>query len=68
MIRRTRLHHILAGTRGGPRRDIDGLARVVAAVSALVAERADIVEIDLNPVLVETDRVRLADVRVLMSR
>src|SRR5690606_23254028 len=43
---------LLSGYRGTPPRDIAALADLVVRVGRLVAERADIVEMDLNPVLV----------------
>ena len=67
LIESTRLHAVLAGARGGQPLDIRGLATAVIAVSELLLEKPEIMEVDLNPVFVEPDRVRLADLRILKA-
>jgi succinyl-CoA synthetase beta subunit len=52
-IRSQRASKLLEGARGKPRGDIDGLIRVVTAVSAFFAEHADVIQqIEINPVIV----------------
>jgi acyl-CoA synthetase (NDP forming) len=46
---------LLNGFRGGPTYDLDRFACVVATVSELAEQVPQIVELDLNPVLVQTD-------------
>jgi len=41
---------LLHGWRGSAPVDVDGLANLVVAVSALIVHRRDIAEIELNPV------------------
>lgn len=50
MLGDLRMAPLLRGWRGRPAVDIDGLADLVVAVSALIAHRGDIAEIELNPV------------------
>ena len=52
MIEKLRGSRLLAGYRGAPPADASGFAAAVAAVSRLAADRPDIIEIDLNPVMV----------------
>lgn len=42
---------VLRGVRGRPGADLDGLARLVAAVGRLLVEDPSIIEVDLNPVI-----------------
>jgi succinyl-CoA synthetase beta subunit len=52
-IRSQRACKLLEGARGKPRGDIDGLVRIVTAVSAFFAEHADVIQqIEINPVIV----------------
>ncbi len=51
LIRETRVGRILAGIRGRPAADLDGLARAIAALSRLMVDFPQIQEVDLNPVL-----------------
>jgi acyl-CoA synthetase (NDP forming) len=46
----TRIGRILAGTRGRPPADLDGLSRALAALSQLMLQFPQIREVDLNPV------------------
>jgi acyl-CoA synthetase (NDP forming) len=50
MLGALRMAPLLRGWRGRPAVDIDGLADLVVAVSELIAHRADIAELELNPV------------------
>lgn len=69
MIMELRGYPLLAGFRGRKPCDVDALAQVVAAVSRLGAERDDVAELDLNPVMVmENGRGAVAvDARVVLS-
>lgn len=46
-----RMRRVLDGVRGNPPCDIDGFCAVVARVSQLIADVAEIAEIDVNPVI-----------------
>ena len=52
MIRSLRSYPLLDGWRGRPRVDVESAARAVAALSRLLAERADVVEAEVNPLRV----------------
>jgi acyl-CoA synthetase (NDP forming) len=52
MIRALHSYPLLDGWRGGPRADVRSAARTVAALSRLLAERADVVEAEVNPLRV----------------
>jgi len=51
-IRGLRMAPLLDGFRGAPKMDVDAVARIVAALGAVVLATPAIREIDLNPVLV----------------
>jgi acetyltransferase len=51
LLGETRVGRILAGIRGLPPGDLDGLARALAALSQLMMQFPAIQEVDLNPVL-----------------
>ncbi len=63
----TVLGNLLDGVRGGPPLDKAALAQTVVSVAKLMAEREDISEIDLNPVAVYEDGVKILDARVLLA-
>jgi acetate---CoA ligase (ADP-forming) len=57
---------LLLGMRGKPRADIDALATVIVNVSRMVSENPSIAELDLNPVLVGSDGIVIADAKVVV--
>lgn len=65
MIRRLRCAPLLEGWRGRSAVDIHGLADVVVTVSQVIAERADIAELELNPVRVTVDGPLAVDALVM---
>lgn len=67
MIARTRVSALLAGYRDVPPSAIDGVVRVLEAVSMIVADLPDIVELDINPLLVGHDNVIALDARIRIS-
>ncbi len=58
---------LLLGMRGKPQADIDALAQVIVNVSRMMIENPSITELDLNPVLVRTDGVMVADAKVVIG-
>jgi len=66
MMERTRIYHALQGVRGRPPVDMEGLAQILVRFSQLVVEQADIVEIDINPLLADGDRFIALDARVVL--
>ncbi|MGO3933058.1 acetate--CoA ligase family protein [Rhodopseudomonas pseudopalustris] len=47
-----RIAPLLAGVRGEPAMDTEALARAVVAIGQLMIEQADVMSVDLNPVLI----------------
>ncbi len=66
MIGEIRGARILHAVRGRPAVDRAKLEELLLAVSALVEQRPDILELDLNPVLAYADRVVAVDARILL--
>jgi acyl-CoA synthetase (NDP forming) len=64
MLASLRCAPLLAGYRGSAALDVAALRDVLHRISALVAEVAEIVEIDLNPVFVLEHGVAVADARI----
>ena len=64
MIHEARGARLLRGYRGRPPLDVDALARVVQAVSELLARDPNVQEIDLNPVRVYEQGILALDVRI----
>lgn len=61
MVDETRLGQLLAGVRGAPTADRDAFVDCVHRLTALVSEWPEGFELDLNPVTVRPDRVRILD-------
>ncbi|MBI1817627.1 MAG: acetate--CoA ligase family protein [Deltaproteobacteria bacterium] len=66
MVREIRGARLLGAVRGRPPVNMSQLEQLLLAVSALVEQRPDIVELDLNPVLAYPDRVIAVDARALL--
>jgi len=67
MLGELRAGRLLEGMRGRAPADVGALARVVAAVSALAADRLEIAELDLNPVFALPTGAAVADARVVLA-
>nr|WP_271214354.1 acetate--CoA ligase family protein [Rhodococcus wratislaviensis]GLK41963.1 CoA-binding protein [Rhodococcus wratislaviensis] len=67
MLERLRCMPLLRGWRGRPAVSVDGLVDVITRVSRLIAERPDIVEIELNPVRVAPDGALTVDALVVAA-
>jgi acetyltransferase len=63
-IERTRIAALLKGFRGRPPADIDGVANVLVQLSQIVADHAEITEIDINPLLCDPQGVIAVDCRI----
>ncbi len=63
-IERTRIAALLKGYRGRPAADIDGVVNVLMQLSRIVAEHAEITEIDINPLLCDPRGVIAVDARI----
>jgi acetyltransferase len=66
MITEIRSFGLLRGARGQPPADLGAVARAISAVSALVLDFPEIIELDINPLIVcnDGDGVWAADVRI----
>ncbi len=69
MIRELKGFPILAGVRGESPADLDALEEMLLRLSELVLAHPEIIEIDINPVVVGTDRAtsRLVDARIRVA-
>lgn len=67
MVESLRCHALLAGWRGRPACDVDGLADVVVALSEAVAADPALLEIEVNPVRVGPDGALAVDALVVSS-
>jgi acetate---CoA ligase (ADP-forming) len=67
MIGELRSHRLFQGVRGRPPADLEALSQVVVGVSLLAADRAEIAEIDLNPVFALAAGAAVADARVVLT-
>jgi acetyltransferase len=67
LIDKTRIARLLAGYRNVPAADLDALASVLDAVSAIAVDLPDVVELDVNPLLVDADGVVALDARVRIT-
>jgi len=63
-IERTRIAALLKGYRDRPAADIDGVVNVLIQLSRIVADHAEIVEIDINPLLCDARGVIAVDGRI----
>ncbi len=64
MMSRTRIHRILEGYRDVPAANLEALALTLVKVSQLVVDLAEVVELDLNPLLVDAYGVMALDARI----
>lgn len=67
MLRELRGFAVLQGVRGRPPVNLDAVEHLLVSVSALVVQRPDIRELDLNPVLAYADGVLAVDARALLE-
>ncbi|MEJ2375908.1 MAG: bifunctional acetate--CoA ligase family protein/GNAT family N-acetyltransferase [Pseudolabrys sp.] len=63
-IERTRIAALLKGYRGRPAADIDGVVNVLIQLSQIVADHAEVVELDINPLLCDPSGVIAVDARI----
>ncbi|MDJ0632841.1 MAG: bifunctional acetate--CoA ligase family protein/GNAT family N-acetyltransferase [Xenococcaceae cyanobacterium MO_188.B29] len=66
MMEQTRIYEALKGVRGRKAVDLDALAKLMVRFSQLVVEQPWIKEIDINPLLVSSDRLLALDARVVL--
>lgn len=64
LLGQMRSSRLLTGFRGAPAADLPSLARVVCAVSQVLAQRPDLTALEVNPVLAGHDRALALDVHL----
>jgi acetyltransferase len=67
LISRTRIARLLPGWRDRPPANLDAICRVLVAVSQMVIDLPELVEIDINPLLADQDGVIALDARVRVA-
>lgn len=67
MLAKLKSYPLLSGARGQAKADIAGLAKVVSAVSHLVAACPELNQLDINPVFVQDEQVIAVDARVILA-
>lgn len=67
LIGRTRIARLLAGYRSEPPADTDAVAGVLGALSAMCVALPDVLELDINPLLVDAGGVIALDARVRIT-
>jgi acetyltransferase len=67
MIGRTRIARLLRGFRGRPAVNMDALAGALVAVSRLMLDHPEVVELDINPILADSNGVIAVDARVRLD-
>jgi acetyltransferase len=69
MIRNIKGYKLLKGFRGRPKTDIETLERSIVALSAMVINHPEIMELDINPLLVhpQAKGVTVADCRMILT-
>ncbi|PZV01553.1 MAG: acetyl CoA synthetase subunit alpha [Leptolyngbya sp.] len=66
LMEQTLIYKALQGVRGREAVDLDALEQLLVRFSQLVAEQPDIASIDINPLLVSSDRLLALDARVIL--
>ncbi len=67
LIARTAIARRLAGYRNVPATDVESVAQVLDALSAMTVDLPDIVELDINPLLADAEGVIALDARIRIS-
>jgi acetyltransferase len=67
LIEQTRVHRLLQGYRDSPPADLDAIAVTLIKVAQLVIDMAEIVELDINPLLANGDGVIALDGRIRVA-
>jgi acetyltransferase len=67
LVSRTRIARLLAGYRDRPAARLDAVHDVLIAVARLLAERPEVAELDINPLLADEQGVLAVDARVRVS-
>ncbi|MGE0022295.1 MAG: GNAT family N-acetyltransferase [Hyphomicrobium sp.] len=67
LIRQTRVSRLLDGYRNRPRADLGAIADVLVRVSTLISDRAELRELDINPLLADEKGCIAVDARMRVA-
>jgi acetyltransferase len=67
LMAQTRVHRLLWGYRDRPAADLDAVALVLVKVAQLVADFAEVIELDINPLLTDEHGVIALDARLRVA-
>jgi len=67
MLQGLKVFKLLEGVRGGKKADINKIVKVMVKLSQLVKKFPNILELDINPLLVEGDSLRIVDARIVLE-
>ena len=67
MIKEIKGYKVLTGIRGGKPKDINAIKKLLAILSEIAINHAEIEEIDLNPVIVHEKGISIVDSRIILS-
>lgn len=67
LVERTRVSRLLEGYRGKPAANMDAIVAVLVQVARLVGHIPEIVELDINPLLVDADGAVALDTRMRLA-
>ena len=68
MIARTRVSRMLKGFRDRPAADVEAIAATLVKLSQLLADIAEVTELDINPLIADHNGVLALDARIVVSR
>jgi acetyltransferase len=67
LIAQTRVSGLLRGYRNLPPADIDAVAQTLIKIAQLIIDFAEIIELDINPLLADQDGVIALDARIRVA-
>jgi acetyltransferase len=68
LMRETRVHKLLEGYRDHKRVDLDAVALTLVKLAQLAADLAEVIELDINPLLADAEGVLALDARVKIAK
>jgi hypothetical protein len=66
MTAEIRAHRLLGPVRGRPPRDVDAVVDVLVRLSELIVDVGALVEVDVNPLLLQARGAAVADARAIL--
>ncbi len=68
MIEGTKVYNLLKGYRGMPAADISKLEEVMISFSQMLIDFPQIMEVDMNPIIVYSDKIAVLDARIVIYK